>query len=83
MGNSARAVIDRKQRFVAALSAFMELLDKKSKSRKENREDEKQKSKTHAFCGGNDDSGGERNLLCMESREEEKNRRYGDKKTCI
>lgn len=41
MGNSARAVIDRKQRFVAALSAFMELLDKKSKSsRKENREDE-------------------------------------------
>ena len=28
MGNSARAVIDRKQRFVAALSVFMELLDK-------------------------------------------------------
>lgn len=32
MGNSARAVIDRKQRFVAALSVFMKLLDKKSKS---------------------------------------------------
>ena len=32
----------------------------------------KTKSKNHAFCGGNDDSGGERNLLCVESREEEK-----------
>lgn len=33
--DSARAVIDRKYRFVAALFAFVELLDKKSRSGKE------------------------------------------------
>ena len=33
--NSVRAVIDRKQRFVAALFAFGKLLDKKSRSGKE------------------------------------------------
>ncbi len=33
--NSVRAVIDRKQRFVAALFAFIKLLDKKSRSGKE------------------------------------------------
>ena len=32
MGNSVRAVIDRKQRFVAALFVFMELLDFLSRS---------------------------------------------------
>jgi hypothetical protein len=36
MGNSVRAVIDRKQRFVAALFVFMELLDFLSRSGKEN-----------------------------------------------
>ena len=35
MGNSVRAVIDRKQRFVAALFVFMELLDFLSRSGKE------------------------------------------------
>ena len=33
--DSVRAVIDRKQRFVAALFVFVELLDKKSRSGKE------------------------------------------------
>ena len=28
---------------------------------------------TDALCGGSDDSGGERNLLCLESREKEEN----------
>ena len=37
MVNSVRAVIDRKQRFVAALFAFIKLLDKKSRSGKEKR----------------------------------------------
>jgi hypothetical protein len=36
MVNSVRAVIDRKQRFVAALFVFMELLDFLSRSGKEN-----------------------------------------------
>jgi hypothetical protein len=35
MADSVRAVIDRKQRFVAALFAFIKLLDKKSRSGKE------------------------------------------------
>ncbi len=35
--------------------------------------DGKEKNKNNAFCGGNDDSSGEWNLLCMESREEEEN----------
>ena len=30
--------------------------------------DGKEKNKNNAFCGGNDDSSGEWNLLCMESR---------------
>ena len=37
MVNSVRAVIDRKQRFVAALFALIKLLDKKSRSGKEKR----------------------------------------------
>ena len=36
MGNSVRAVIDRKRRFVAALFAFIKLLDFLSRSGKEN-----------------------------------------------
>jgi|UPI0003B479EE hypothetical protein len=35
MADSVRAVIDRKQRFAAALFAFIKLLDKKSRSGKE------------------------------------------------
>lgn len=33
--DSVRAVINHGQRFIAALSVFVELLDKKSRSRKE------------------------------------------------
>ena len=45
MADSVRAVIDRKQRFVAALFAFMELLDKKSRSGKEKKKMKNNKAK--------------------------------------